>query len=451
MTPQTVSVRSVFKKIALTGIARGGAGVGVVVLGVVVSRVLGVEGLGIFAIAQATLLGAAIISRYGYPNALIRFCGRTECELERHWFLTRSLKRVAWNSVLVMALLLLLAPVLANVFSRPHLIAPIMLVAGGVVPFAICFVLAGFLKSVDRPVAGTLLENGAVSLVSVLLMGVAYYLFPQFNITVAVGVFTVACWLVLALGVATVIRRSHNFYGSTEEFVGGERGRNSYSLKYGEEFDSVAKGFFYLSLAQFVQQVLGVYVAGYFLEVYDLGLLKAAERIAYLISFVLLVINAVLPRHFAALYQQRKMAELQRLARMGSFLGLVVTVPLISSIFLFPESILGVFGNGFEGARSALFVLAFAQFVNVVAGSNDFLLGMTGNERIIKNIALACSVIGVFLIGILAYFFGLVGAAVGAAAAVILQNAVATYYVYVKLGLLVFPWFERQVENNESS
>ena len=53
-----------------TFIAKGIAAVGGVLLFVVLGRLYGAEGVGVFALAQSIYLGAGILARYGMDNAM---------------------------------------------------------------------------------------------------------------------------------------------------------------------------------------------------------------------------------------------------------------------------------------------------------------------------------------------------------------------------------------------
>jgi len=194
-------------------------------------------------------------------------------------------------------------------------------------------------------------------------------------------------------------------------------------------FKSSSNAFFVMSLAPFMQQTLFILIAGWFLSDTDLGLFKVAERTALLISFVLIVINAVLPPRFASLYQQGKIEELTSLLRVGALLGLLLASPLLVLCIGFPEWVLSYYGEEFVQAAPLLQLIAFAQGINVATGSVGFLLSMTGNEALMRNISISSNSIGILLCYLLTIKFGLIGSGVAYALILVLQNTLAWVYV----------------------
>ena len=77
-----------------TFIARGIAAFGGVMLFIVLGRLYGAEGVGVFALAQSIYLGAGILARYGMDNPLMRYVGQdpksTAVAVYLRWALTKS-------------------------------------------------------------------------------------------------------------------------------------------------------------------------------------------------------------------------------------------------------------------------------------------------------------------------------------------------------------------------
>lgn len=70
--------------------ARGITSLGGAALLVVLGRLYGTEGVGIFALAQSLLMAAALFSRYGMDNALMRFVGRNPQSSHVYAYLRRA-------------------------------------------------------------------------------------------------------------------------------------------------------------------------------------------------------------------------------------------------------------------------------------------------------------------------------------------------------------------------
>ena len=194
-----------------------------------------------------------------------------------------------------------------------------------------------------------------------------------------------------------------------------------------------------MGLAVFMQSALSIMIAGKFLGSEELGLFKSAQQIAISVGFVLMVINAIFPPRFAALYHQGKMESLGRLARNGALLGVVLAAPFLLICLLLPEWVLSLLGEGFEPAALLLQIIVLAQLINVATGSVGFLLTMTGNERYMRNIALICSSLGLLGFFMLTPRFGALGAALALAFVMVAQNLTAMCFVWLKLGIWTLP------------
>ncbi|MGB2337140.1 MAG: lipopolysaccharide biosynthesis protein, partial [Alcanivorax sp.] len=205
------------------------------------------------------------------------------------------------------------------------------------------------------------------------------------------------------------------------------------------QFHSTARAFFLSAFASYMQAVLSVMIAGWFLSDQGLGLFKSAQQTGMLIAFILVVINAIFPPRFAALYYQGKHAELSRLARQGSLLGIGIAAPLLLVCLLFPEWVLHWFGEEFRQGAPLLRVIALAQLVNVAAGSVGFLLNMTGHEKVMRNIALICNALGLLGFWLLIPLLGPMGAALALAFVLVCQNLAALVFVWRMLGIWTLP------------
>ncbi len=106
-------------------------------------------------------------------------------------------------------------------------------------------------------------------------------------------------------------------------------------------------------------------------------------------------------------------------------IGLALVAPLAALCLLVPELLLGLFGPEFVAGALALQVLAAAQTVNVMLGPVGTALIMVGRERSVLGIEFAASGLAILLALALIPGMGLLGAAIGFAAATVLRNGVA--------------------------
>lgn len=417
-----------------TFIARGIAAFGGIFLGVVLGRLYGPEGVGVFALAQSVLLGAGILARYGLNNTLMRYVGRDYESPYVGTYLKWACRKAGVLSLVAAFAVFYMHKGIAWAFNTPELSSVLVGVAVAIPAFTLSFVLSGFMKGIRKPATANLLENGAVSLVAACGILLWHWLSNGSQIAVAGWGLAIAAWLVFGQGVCQAWR-----WLSAHLHFRDRRQQSEYEIVHSTEFSRTSRAFLVMSLAQFMQQVVCVLIAGAMLSNADLGLFKSAERMALLISFILMVINAVFPPRFASLYHRGDIQGLSRLARQGALLGVLMAAPLLLVCLVFPAWVLGWFGQGFNEASTLLRIIAIAQLVNVATGSVGFLLNMTGYEKLMRNIALLCNVVGIMLFVLFILLWGAVGAAVGLASILVVQNIVMLFFVWRKLGICTLP------------
>jgi len=401
---------------------------------VVLGRLYGPAGVGVLALAQSILLGAAVIGKYGMDNGLMKFVGQEQPHINTMQLLRWSVG-ISLRVNLAIALAIFFGrTILGNLFQNEYLNSVLIGIAIATPAFTLSYLLSGFFKGIQKPATACLLEGGAIALVAALLVSILNLIMPDNGLATIGAAYALAAWLVLfhgalrMFGWITNIEGIKNFKDESEDKL----------LR--KKFHSSSHEFFVMDLANLVQTVISVLIAGLMLSSEELGLFKSSQQMAMLISFVLIVINAILPPRFAKLNHTGEYEELERLARKGASLGVLVASPLIIMCLFFPHSVLTLIGDEFSEAAPLLQLLALAQMVNLATGSVGFILAMTGHERIMKNIAWLSSVVGVLLLLVLIPPFGAMGAAVGVAVILVMQNLIAVFFVWQRLGVWILPF-----------
>ena len=425
--------KELFAALARTSVARAIAAFGVLALGVVLARLYGAEGVGVFALAQSLAACASLLARRGMSVALIRLAGCDHSDSSSWAIAKKAIRKTMVFSIAATSAILVLREWIAGVFSAPQLEPLLVPISLSVPALTISFMLAGFMKGVRKPASASLLENGAISLTACAALLVYSKLEPHSTFLSAGWAFSLAAWAILVLGSIQVsfwLRITPPKTTFTEAEL---------NLK-NQELLIASNSFFVLDVAKYSQSVLSVLIAGLLLNAADLGLFKTAERAGMLIGFVLMVINAVLPSRFSSLFYNGELEALGRLARLGGAMGLILALPLLGICIFAPHWILGLFGAEFIQADNLLRIIAFAQLVNVATASVDYLLSMTGHEKLIRNITVTCSLLGIGLYILFILWFGVVGAAWAFALTMILQKSISVYFVWKVLGIWTLPF-----------
>ncbi|MFK7882406.1 lipopolysaccharide biosynthesis protein [Roseobacter sp.] len=181
----------------------------------------------------------------------------------------------------------------------------------------------------------------------------------------------------------------------------------------------------------------GILIGGRFVSAADLAIAAAAQRVAVLVVFVLLVCDMFVAPQYAKLFAAGDLAQMRRIARISTAAMLAVTIPLVTCLILFSDQVMGLFGNEFAAAGQVLTIFVIGQTVNVATGSVGQLLTMTQYEADYRRVTALAALVTVTLTLLLAPRFGIIGIALAATIGTITQNVVG--YIAVRKRLGFFP------------
>lgn len=178
----------------------------------------------------------------------------------------------------------------------------------------------------------------------------------------------------------------------------------------------------------------GLLIAGKYLSSEEMAYFSSALRTAQLVSFILLIVNMVIAPRYARLWKQGQIQEIRHLAKWSSRGMILLVLPLVAGLLMFPESVMNIFGEGYSAGATFLVILSLGQLVNVATGSVAYLLNMTGHERDFRIITLWIAPFAVLLAFVLTVEWGGIGAALATAIGMALQNLGAMVMVRKRLG-----------------
>jgi O-antigen/teichoic acid export membrane protein len=373
---------------------------------VLLARLIGASGVGLYFIATTIVDVGATVSRLGLENPALRFAAVAHNRGER-----ASLAALHWKILgLVAAMALAVAVPAWSIVPRlplggaraGELRAALPWVVLAFVPVAVRAIQAEFYKGIGAPGTGTFLHS-VLPPVVLLLGGVALWCrgaatFQDVVLTYVIVAFFAAFCALLAWN-----RSLPNLWR--------ERGHFDTSLLLRTGLPLLLASFGYLAMNWTDILVLGSYS-----DPSEVGIYGVARRITILMTtFVMASVNSVTAPQFAALYSQGNTMELSRLTRQCTGWMLLITTPLILTLLVFPEVALKPFGTHFEQGAWPLRVLALGQLVMVGVGPVECLLMMTGHEKVLRNIVGASAIANVVGNLVLVPSYGAMGAATSTA------------------------------------
>jgi O-antigen/teichoic acid export membrane protein len=191
-----------------------------------------------------------------------------------------------------------------------------------------------------------------------------------------------------------------------------------------------------LSSAAIINTQAGVVMLGLLGGPDSTGLYAVAQRGALLVAFPLAAVNAAIAPTAARLWSGGDHAALRRLVTVSARGVLLASLPVALTFVVFGRPILSLlFGAEFGDADLALAIVSLGQVVNAATGSVAVLLMMTSHQRQ-ATIAIALgALVNVVLGGVLIPGLQESGAAIAAAASLVVSNGLMVIVTRRSLGI----------------
>ena len=396
-----------------------------IVLTLVLARVLGAAGFGVFsyAIAWAALLGVPAL--LGLEQLVVR--GVAAADAQEQAGTARGMIRWSVRIVVVASLVMaLLGGAAVWLFGGVP--------AGGEVAFwaamvlvpltALARVAQAAIRGLQHVVAGFLPELAVMPVLSLVLVGAGVLLMgPAFDAVAAVGAHVMAA----AAGVATAMWLLRARLAA--------RVPQAPAVTHGRSWLSATLPLLFISGAHVINRQTDVVMLGVLEGLTAAGVYAVAARGVQLITFVTYAVNAPLAPRIAALHATADVAGLQRVTTASARVILGFSLPPVVLFIVFGPWLLGFFGSEFTAGAPALAVLSLGQLAAAAAGPAGLTPLMTNLERaaaVGTGIGAAANlVLNLALIPA----FGLVGAAAATALATAGTGVIHVWMVRRRLGI----------------
>ena len=390
---------------------------------ILLTRVLGAQMYGLYALGQSVMRITQQISMLGLQNGIVRFGAMYRGEGDKRRLKGTILFALVISTATSFAaglLLFFLANWIAvHVFDEPGLAAVLRGFALSLPFYTILTVSAFSARAFRRMEYDVGIYEVFHPTVTLIIVGISFLL--GFRLMGVVYGFLISSVLSSALSLFLIYRMFPDLLSNL---------RPVYELQKFLPYSLTVflVGFSYLFLSQTDRVMLG-----YFGAAQDVGVYKAAAVTAYQLTVILGAFNAILSPIIADLHNQHQMGELEALFKTVGRWTLTLTLPAFLVIVLFGEKIMGIFGPGFVGGLAPLVVLGAAQAVSATAGSAVVLLTMAGYQKVALANGVALGLLNILLNVWLIPRYGILGAATATGISIVLINAVRLVEVYFLL------------------
>lgn len=402
-------------------------GVGLVLgfaLHILLSRTLGPDSYGRYAIVLGWALIFVIPSRLGLDTAALKYAALYHQVGDHHRLATfqRFSVRVMVTGASLWVSIGIGAAALAAWQSGSDLNWPELLAfAAMVFPLAAIGYYSALLRAAGKIVASQVYEQVVRPLVLVAgLAGLA--IFGSVTLNSSLLLTAVGLWVVLAWIVSDAIR-IHPVPGGQIDPVD-----RKIWLKTGGTLLAIS------AIQELMNQV-DIILLGWAGQPGSAGLFSAASRLSSLVTFGLVAVAMVAASPIAVSHKNGDLEGMARIAVEAARLSTLVAIVIAVLLNLLAAPLLALFGASFVAAMPALAVLCVGGVINAMTGVVAYLLSMTGHERQLLWVVAAALVCNVVLNLALVPKWGATGAAVAAAGGISFLNIVAAILVRSRLGI----------------
>jgi O-antigen/teichoic acid export membrane protein len=414
-----------------------GAGLGFA-FHVMLARMLGAEGAGLYFLAFSVATITTIFGRMGLDSTFVRFTAANASVGD--WAAVKGLYKKGVSLALVVSftaslIMFIGAPWMAgSVFSKPELAIMIQWMSLAIIPASLFMLHGELLRGLRRVRDFQLVRFVLVNLIAI--PGI-YFLSGVWGVKGAIWAYTISASLTALAGWLMWRRATPQLRGIQGRFPTDRLLQSSMPL--------LGTALLGLGMGSASTVLLGVWGSSA-----EVGVFAVAFRAAMLITLILFSFNAIIAPKFAALYRQGDIKAIRSTARNSIVLMALVACPVFFLFLLSPDRIMALFGPQFVGASTVLVVLAAGQFINTSTGSVGLLLTMSGHERVARNNAFFSMAANLALSLILIPRYGALGAAVAFSISLSLKNLHGVFLVQKHLSIKLWSFVEDSTTGPET-
>jgi O-antigen/teichoic acid export membrane protein len=422
----TLTGRLAWGSIMAFGIHVGGAGL-TYCSQLVIARIVGAGSFGVYAYVFSWMTMLAYLSALGFDVAVLRFIPAYQAQ--ESWPLLRGLigyaeRRAALVGFGVVAIGIAIVGIRAG--DLPHELTQTFMVGFFLVPvwallWIRCSVVRAFGGVVSALAPDRMVRDGV-------LLGIVCVL------SVIPGLRIDATWAMAAtlvssaVGLALVTLAKHR---RKPEAVGGVR--PAYA---GRTWSRAALPLVVIGVAEVVMNRTGVVLLGWIGKTTDAGIYALAFNISFMAALPRTAVNALFAPTISRLYVRNDRAALQALVTRTALWTLTGAACIALPLAFLAGPLMGWFGHSFVAGVPAMRILLLGQIVAAGAGSQLYLLTMTGHERSAAALMVASAAANAALGAVLVGPLGPAGAAIATTTALLAWNAAMATLIWRRLNVV---------------
>ena len=378
----------------------------------------------------------SIISRLGIDTALVRFISRyvhkgASSLINQLFF--KSIALVTLSAVVFTLLLLFFSDYIANFMNLDE--EYLLIVSFSFIPLVLFHMNTQAIRGLKQMMSFSFLNNVAITLFTFILMVVLVAFsssekLPIYAYVMSVFVMTISSYFLWFFHRAKIVDSKQN---------------NS-------ESELSTKALFKVSipllLGQSMMLIMGkvdLFMLANMTSSDKVGIYNIVLKLSMLAYMGLMAVNSIAAPKFSEIHSSGDIDALKKIVQQSTKTIFWVTFPVILLFLIFPDTILGVFGDEFKLAAMALIILSISKMFSAISGSVGTFLQMVGKQNVFQNILIFTAIINIVLNYLLIPKYGIDGAAFASAISGVIWNVLMIIYIKKNFGFysIYFPGIKR--------
>lgn len=396
-----------------------------------IAKLHGPAQLGFYALGIVVLQVANILSQFGMDNGVVRYVARYRTEGDNarvRGVIIQALCVTFGLSVMLSVVIFFGSGVLADrVFDKPFLKTMFQIFAVALPFFTLMSITLWATQGFQTVRYATLVREILRPLVNLIFVFVFYFLGVEVLGAVVAYIISMVFGSFMALYYLT------NVFPSLLD-------RDVDPIYESRALFSVSGPMIIANFTQYINLWTALIVLGVFVSAGDVGIYDVAARTATLSALVLISFAGIFSPMISSLHQQSLMGDLGYLYKDVSrwtFTGALVFF-LITA--LLAKDIMAFFGEDFIPGWPVIVIIAAAQLFNSSVGPTARILAMTGRQQMVMVATISSAITAIVLNLLLVPSYGIFGAAVATAAALVVSNSLSLFFVNRFLGFWPYEW-----------
>jgi O-antigen/teichoic acid export membrane protein len=195
-----------------------------------------------------------------------------------------------------------------------------------------------------------------------------------------------------------------------------------------------------ITFSEILLQNTDVLVVSQLMSPADVGIYFAAAKTMSLVMFVHYAVGSAMANQFATLNARGDREGLETAVREAVTWTFWPSLATAALLLLAGPQLLSLFGPQFGAGYPVMSILAIGYLARAAAGPSELLLNMLGKQRASAIVAITVAILTISLNLLLVPLFGLKGAAIATAAAMIVGVGLNTLVARRSLGLRIGIW-----------